>query len=335
MKILLAKETRAGELRVGLIPGDIKQLINHGHSIFVEHNAGKSAGFEDVEYQNAGAQIIFLKDESIESYKHFFQNMDVVVRAKRPAREREILENQAMKSGTILIGALDPLEKNAKHLDEYRHAGIVGYSIDQLELDINDPMNVLAAMSQMAGRLALLDGIEKFGAGAKKIVIIGFGVVGQSAFKEAFNHDGVVTVILSNKDQAKEVEGLGAKAILLNRDFTIEQQQELVKDVILDADVVITGARKANQPAPLLIPLKTLRSMKKGSVIVDMALSEGGNVEGSEHDETKVLGNEIIVTNTSGYPKAVPHEASILWSRANLHFINMLAEGKKIPLQVC
>ncbi len=82
-----------------------------------------------------------------------------------------------------------------------------------------------------------------------------------------------------------------------------------------------------------MIPKQTLLEMKKGSVIVDLALSEGGNVEGSEHDATRILGNDIKVTNTSGYPKAVPREASQLWSRASLLFIGLLIDEKSIPLE--
>ena len=90
------------------------------------------------------------------------------------------------------------------------------------------------------------------------------------------------------------------------------------------ADIVITSARAANQRAPLLISAATLNQMKAGAVIVDMALSEGGNVEGSHHDETHVLGNGVIMTNVSSYSKQVPHEASILWSQETRLFLESI-----------
>jgi NAD/NADP transhydrogenase alpha subunit len=333
--ILITKETRAGEGRVGMTPCDVEKLITQGQKIFVEHNAGETAGFLDQDYQKIGAIIRSIDDTSVDSYTQFFKDINIVVRVKRPARPREFLENQAMEVGTIMIGALDPLEKHSVHLDEYHKAGIIAYSIDQLELASNDPMNILAAMSKIAGKLALLDAIKKFQFLVKDVVIIGFGVAGRSAFAEAINQKVSTTVIITNPTQIQEIEKYGASAILLQRDESLEQQQEIVKKAVLKADIVITSARKPNTLAPLLITKNTLNMMKKGTVIVDMALSEGGNVEGAEHDMTHTLGNGVIVTNVSGYPKVQPHEASILWSNANLHIIFLLAKGDKIPLLPC
>jgi H+-translocating NAD(P) transhydrogenase subunit alpha len=101
-------------------------------------------------------------------------------------------------------------------------------------------------------------------------------------------------------------------------------QQQIVKETVLHADIVISSARQANTVAPVLIPLTTLQVMQKGTVVVDMALSEGGNVYGSKHDETIILGNDIYVINVSGYPKAVPHEASIAWSGVSLKYVLQL-----------
>lgn len=327
LHILITKETRAAESRVAMIPSDVKLLISKGHRVFIEQNAGKEAGFSDQAYQNVGAEIRHLRNNTIEEYTNLFKNIDLIVRAKRPERSREILENQAISPGTIMIGALDPLEKKSMHVDEYHKRGIIAYSIDQLNLEQDDPMNVLAAMSKMAGKLAILDAIQKFHSTIKKLVIIGFGIVGRSAFAEGLKQKLSMTVIIHNPLQDNEIIKQGAQVLILNKQADLKQQQSIIKNALLDADIVITSARKANQQAPLLIPIETLALMKKGSVIVDMALSEGGNVEGSEHDVTQLLGNGIIVTNTSGYPKALPNESSKLWSRANRLFIFKLIEG--------
>lgn len=189
-------------------------------------------------------------------------------------------------------------------------------------------MNILAMMSKIAGKLCLLDAINKHPAPIKKIVIIGFGTVGQAAFYEALTQKiPNITVLLTNKKYEDEIKNSGSHFILLDKQADLVSQQNIVKAAIEDANIVITSARAANQKAPLLIPEATLASMKKGSVVVDMALSEGGNVANSEHDATRVLGNGIVVTNISGYPKAVPHEASRLWSKASLGFILKIAEG--------
>lgn len=336
LNILITKETRAGETRVALIPRDVRVLIEKGHNIFVEHGAGTKAGFSDLDYQQVGAAIRFIKSADTQTYQKYFENINIVVRAKRPDRERELLENQAMARGTILIGALDPFEKNSSHINEYHRANIIAYSIDQLKLSANDPMNLLAAMSKIAGRMALLDAIKKFKTNAttdiKKVVIVGFGIVGRAAFDEALTKHLPITVVLTNLASAKEIKAQGANALLLNKNTSLTQQQHVVKEVLLNADIVITSARNPNQFAPLLIPQNTLQQMQKGAVIVDMAISEGGNVEGSEHDATLTLGNGVIVTNASGYPKALPREASELWSSACLQFILNLTENKHITL---
>ncbi len=328
--ILITKETRAGESRVALIPADVKKLANKGYKIYIEQNAGTAAGYPDQEYENAGAEIRYINQYSVENFKKLFANINIIVRVKRPDTQREKLENQALSQGMIMIGALDPLEKHSSHINEYHQAGIHAYSIDQMQLAHDDPMNILASMSKIAGRLALLDALDKFHSTIKKVVIIGFGIVGYSAFMEARSKNLPTTVIINNSNQANEITQHGGNILLLDTNADLQQQQTVIKQALSDADIVITSARRANQPAPLLIPRDTLLHMHKGSVVVDMALSEGGNVEGSEHDATRILGNEITVTNTSGYPKAVPHEASQLWSTASRLFILSLAENKNV-----
>lgn len=329
--LFITKETRALEQRVSLIPTDVQTLIEQGHEVQLEQGAGLGAGFADEDYQRVGAGIRALAAEDEAGYRRLFAGINLVVRVKRPARAREILEHQAIVSGTLMIGALDPLEKNSPHYLEYQAAGIEAHSIDQLSLSPSDPRNVLASMSVLAGRLALLDALEKSPLSANQVAIIGFGTVGQSACQAACLQGLSVTVLVGRVAHIPVVEGMGGQAVLLDRSLSLDQQQALVKQAIRQADVIISGARQANQPAPLLIPHSTLMALKPGAVVVDMALSEGGNVEGASHDATQVLDNGVIVTNVSGYPKAVPIEASIAWSRASLHVIQTLARGESLP----
>lgn len=322
--ILVVKETRAEEKRVSLIPPDIEKLITMGCAIFVEHNAGKAAGFSDEDYMKVGATIRYVDDDSNNPYADLFSDINIIVRAKRPARSREILENKVIESGTIMIGALDPLERNSAHINEYAERKIVAHSIDQLQLPQNDPMNLLAAMSKMAGKLALQDAIKKFSDIPKKIVLIGFGTVGRSAFFEALGQGLDVTVVARNDKYQNEIENAGGHLFIMDNAKDIVSQQKLICDLLFDADIVITSARRSNEVAPILIPRATLAAMKPGAVVVDMALSEGGNVEGSEHDATLKLENNVIVTNISGYPKYHPAEASELWSQATRLYIEKM-----------
>ncbi len=326
--ILLLKENRAGEKRVALVPDEIQKLVVLGHHVFVEHEAGKAAGFPDQEYKNAGAIIRFHSEESVESYKKLFEHIDILVRAKRPERNREILENAALRPGMIMIGALDPFENNALHMEEYKRARIIAHSIDQLDLKSDDPMNLLSQMSKIAGKFALLDAIQKHKSTVHNALIIGYGRVGQAAFQEATLKKLNITVVLRNQQNAKSLREASAKTIVLNDNLDLIGLQKIVENAAVNADIVITSIRKSRKKAPILIPTTTLQKMKKGSVIVDMALSEGGNVEGSQSDTTLTLGNGVLVTNVSGYPKATPHESSLLWSKVTFLFIESL---KKFP----
>lgn len=310
--ILIAKETRAGETRVALIPAHVNELIKQGHTVFVEHLAGVNAGFTDQDYITAGAQIRSVNSDTLDSYKKLFEGITHIVRVKRPDRSREMLENKSIAKNTVMIGALDPLEQHSPHLKEYQDAGIDTHSIDQLSLPPDHPMNILSSMSKIAGRLALADAINHFKNEIRKIVIIGFGTVGQSAFYEAIKRHLPVTVMLRDAKHTAEVTRAGGRAVLIDNN---------IRDEVVDADIVITSARRNNEPAPLLITDEILQLMRPGSVIVDMALSEGGNVSGSQHDATLTLGNNVIVTNVSGYPKAEPTLASELWSQASLLYL--------------
>ncbi len=324
LSILLVKETRAGEQRVALIPADVATLVQAGHIVHVEATAGAAAGFADAAYVQAGATLRTLKDETLATYQALFADINLIVRAKRPNRNREILENQAIPEGISMIGALDPFEKNSTHMQEYQHKKLKTHSLDQLPLEVSNPMNLLAAMSKIAGKLAIQDALKHITYPAKTAVIIGFGVVGRAALEEAIHQGLSCSVFVTNAGQLQEIEQLGARALLLDKHAALATQQAQIKALAQTADIVLTSARRANQPAPLLIPSDTLNQMKPGAVIVDMALSEGGNVEGAHHDQTLVLGNQVIVTNVSGYPKKMPHQASILWSQATRLFIETL-----------
>jgi NAD(P) transhydrogenase subunit alpha len=324
LNILLVKETRAGERRVALTPEDVGILVGKGHAVFVESAAGNEAGFADALYQKQGAKIRALKAETITELQGLFQGIDCIVRAKRPNREREILENAAIPDGIMMIGALDPFEQASPHIEEYQRKHLIIHSLDQLSLAANDPMNLLSAMSKIAGKLAVQDALNHIAYPAKTAALVGFGVIGHAALEEALQQSLLCTVCVTNSAQYQEVEALGCKAVLLDKQASLAETQQKIKEAVAMADIVITSARVTNQRAPLLISAATLDQMKAGAVIVDMALSEGGNVEGSHHDETHVLGNGVIVTNVSGYPKQVPHEASILWSQATRLFLESI-----------
>lgn len=334
--IFVVKETRAGETRVALVPDDVETLIKAGHSVSVENNAGLTAGYTNELYQVVGARIIHIINPTLNTYKDILKQFNIIVRVKRPSLQREKLESQAFETGTIMLGALDPFEKDSDHIEQYHNAGLVAYSIDQAILPTTDPMNILAAMSRLTGELALRDAITKCLSTVNKVVIIGLGVAGQSALNEAIKLKLQVTTIVENSIKAQELQNMGVSTCIIDRKQPLQIQQQVIASLISNADIVITAARKSGQKAPLLIPKSSLDIMKPNSVVVDLAISEGGNVYGSKHDETIRTNNSVLITNVSGYPKIMPNKASILWSKASLNFILLLAqETNVIPLEPC
>ncbi len=329
--ILVVKENRESEQRVGLIPDDVAKLCDDGHKVYVEADAGVAAGFSNHAYQQSGAMIRTLADEeSLSSYHALFQGINCVVRVKRPQRVREQLEMQAMAPGTIMIGALSPLVRESTHVAEYQQARIAAYSLDQLKLPADHPLNILTPMSDIAGRLAFIDAIKRSTLTVKSVVIIGFGVVGRAAWAEALKQGQRPTVVLTDSQQLATLKQAGSSAVWLDRQASVELQQQMIAPLLADADIVISSARHAGERAPLLISTGMLQTMKSGCVIVDMALAEGGNVAGSRYDTTLTLANGVVITNVSGYPKVLAHEVSVIWSGVSLHAVQALAKEDRV-----
>lgn len=324
--IFIVKESRNGEQRVALVPSDVLKLIQDGFKVLVEDQAGIGAGFTNRAYESIGAKICKIQTDCVESYRAAFKNVDMIIRVKRPDRAREKLEALAIQSGTNMIGSLDLLEKNSEHVNEYQHAEIVYHSFDQFHFAPDTPMNAIKKMSAFAGKLALDDAILKLGRIVEKVVVIGYGEAGKAVYAECLRR-GLLCFVLTG--QLSNVQEKGT-IVYISREISLPLRQEFLKKYIKDADIVITTASSNGELAPILITNHSLSAMKKGAVIVDLAVPEGGNVEGSRPDATVVLGNDIQVINVSGYPKAVPTEASVEWSKASYYFINLLVKTPEL-----
>lgn len=321
--ILVPKESKANETRVGLTPTDAKILISKNLNVYIESNAGKLAGFTNEDYLSVGAVIRDEIDDLCskpENLNGLFRDIDFILRAKRPSEFREDIELNYIKPNTVIVAAFDPYENNGKHLKQYKEKAIIIYSIDQAKISNDDPMNVLASMSKMAGKLAFESALKLLNKDLKTTLIIGGGNAGISAAREA---QKVSKTIIIKRSHKASYENIFENIIIMPEEISLDiiKQQAFIKKYSLAADIIITTARAPQQKAPLLFSVATLNELHSGTVIVDLALSEGGNVEGSQHDKTIVRDNGVIITNESGYPKKYPHEASILWSRANLEFI--------------
>lgn len=328
MQITIPRETRSGETRVALIPEDVQKLTKTGIRVKIEQGAGDKAGYTNEDYLKAGATIVtVLNDTSLNDLERLFHGSDIVLRVKRAARDREIIENQVVPKQAVILGFLDPLDGTTPHVKEWVDRSVLAITLDQLPLENNDPRNVLAAMSAIAGRLAVKDAIEKHKLSEiKKAVVIGTGSSGLSAIDMCLSNKFKTIVIGTSTGQKDKMEKNGAIFMVLDTKKSEKEQQDQICGQFADADIVITTARRAGQKAPLLINEDTLRNMKPGSVLVDLALTEGGNVAGSENDKTKVLDNGVIITNSTGYPKQDPLNASKAFSLCLYQLISDLAK---------
>jgi alanine dehydrogenase len=329
--LLLLRETRAGETRVALVPSDVA-AISTTHRVAFERGCGARAGFPDAAYVNAGAEP---RDEvsneaDVEAFERIFTDVHIIVRAKRaaPARERAEIAaltrlNELGRGVKRIIGALDVLERESVHVQSWRRAGLDVVSLDQLALSDDDPGNLLARMSELTGALALRDAVAQCVEPPARLVVLGFGVAGRAVLDEALAaHKSLAHVVVlgTRRRESSLLDDPRVQFVQIVTDAPLEQQVELVRSHVVDANIVIASARRNNTPAPVLIPTSTLHAMRAGAVVIDLALTEGGNVEGSQHDSTLTIGS-VIVRNTSGYPKAMPREASMLWSRATRTFL--------------
>ncbi|ODN43724.1 Rossmann-fold NAD(P)-binding domain-containing protein [Piscirickettsia litoralis] len=332
--ILIMRESRPGEHRVGLVPASVAYLIEKGHRIILEAGAGQKAGFPDADYQACGATIRPQAHDR-QSMQALMTDIDLILRAKRPNQIRENLENTEITKGTIMVGALDPFEPNSNHVNAYKKQGIIAYSIDQLNVDKDHPMNILSAMSKLAGALAFEDALAKFSGHAKTVMVIGSGSAGISAMDAAVKLGVDVTVFLTNQAVAHSLQAKAVKTVVLEKN-NLNTNQKVIAESAKHADIIITTARSSGQKAPVLIPESTLDQLKPGTVVIDLALSEGGNVAGSAHDQTIERDNGVLLVNQSAYPKVTPKEASIAWSDANQHFVDALCDHTmQSVLSVC
>ena len=319
--VLLVRETRAGETRVALTPNDVSALLSCGavRRIFVERGAGVAAGFIDADFERAGAVLRASAEDDgdVEGLARLFADVHTIVRCKRasPLRERSEIEALARaRTVQCMVGALDVLERASSHVQAWKDAGVSEIvSLDQLPSS-----KLLSSMSDMTGELAFRHALS-LAQPVQHVVILGFGVAARSALREAQTHSSVqrFDVFCTQRQECDD-----PRVHFTVMPATLAEQQAVVRAAVVSAQVVLCAARKSNTPAPMLLPADTLEAMLPGAVVLDLAVTEGGNCEGALHDQTVVVGSkQVLVVNVSGYPKAHPHEASVRWSAASTEFL--------------
>jgi len=330
MKIGVPKETKERETRVAITPDVVKSLAGAGFEVQVESGAGMGSFFADEQYKTAGANLVADKNS-------IYADCDVILKINPPAAD----EIARMKKQAVLISFMFAAS-NPSLVDACVSAGISSFSMDAVpRISRAQKMDALSSQANLAGYKAVLMAADTIGkilpmmttaAGTIrpcKVMIFGAGVAGLQAIATAKRLGAVVEVSDIRPETKEQVESLGGKFIEVKGDESIKieggyvkgvseeflkKQQELVAKHIKEADIIITTALIPGKKAPLLVTEEMVRSMRFGSVIVDMAVEQGGNVTGSELNKT-VVKNGVTIIGEGNIAGLLPMNASDLYAK--------------------
>ncbi len=327
MKIGTTKELKNHEYRVGLTPDNVLAYTAKGHTVYVETGAGAGAGFSDEEYKNAGAIILQTPAE-------VFAAADMIVKVK----ELEKCEYDYMREGQILYTYLH-LAANHKFADALLEKGVTAIAYETIT-DNAGNLPCLRPMSQIAGRLSVQEGakyLEK-GFGGRgillggvpgvergKIVIVGGGVAGTYAAKAAVGIDAQVTLLDVNANRLAYLEDIFGASVT-----TLYSTEANIRKALKEADLVIGSVLIPGGSAPKLIRKEHLSLMKKGAVIVDIAIDQGGCAETSRvttHDHPIYIEDGIVHYCVGNMPGAVPYTSTVALTNSTLRYGLMIADN--------
>jgi H+-translocating NAD(P) transhydrogenase subunit alpha len=345
MRIGVPAESRPGETRVAATPETVKKLCAR-NEVRVQAGAGAGSSIPDRDYESAGARIVDTAAAACDA--------EIVLKVRAPSE----IELGLLKSGSILIGLLDPF--NAAGLEALAQRGVSGFAMERLpRISRAQSMDVLSSQANIAGYKAVVLAAAELGrffpmlmtaAGtvkAARVLILGAGVAGLQAIATAKRLGAVIEASDVRPAVKEQIESLGAKFLdvpyLTDEEREIAQgvggyarpmppdwmrrQAEAVHQRATQSDVVITTALIPGRPAPLLIRESTVKSMKPGSVIVDLAVEQGGNVEGIERGRVATKYGVKLV-GLENLPASVPFDASALYARNLYNFLVLMLDPK-------
>lgn len=347
MKIAIPKERRPYEKRVAATPETVKKYRALGYEVAVEAGAGVEASYTDEAYAAAGAHVV--ADAAT-----VLREADIVLKVQRPMSEGEGRnEIGLLKSGAYLVAMLNPYAAQAD-LQTYARGNITSLAMELVpRITRAQAMDVLSSQSNLAGYKAVLDAAEQFGrafpmmmtaAGTippARVMVMGAGVAGLQAIATARRLGAIVsatdvrpvakeqvqslgaTFVMVESEETKAAETQGGYAKEMSDDYK-RRQAELIAETLKKQDVVICTALVPGRAAPRLISEEMIRSMKTGSVIVDLAVEQGGNCAGSEAGKVVDLAGVKIV----GYrnvPSRIAVDSSALYARNLLSFISLFS----------
>ena len=345
MRIGVPAETRAGETRVAATPETVKKLAGK-NELRVQAGAGAASSIPDKDYEAAGARIVGSAAEAFDA--------EVVLKVRAPVEN----ELDFLKSKSILVGLLEPF--NSSSLESLAKRDVTGFAMEWLpRISRAQSMDVLSSQANIAGYKAVVLAAAEIGrffpmlmtaAGtvkAARVLILGVGVAGLQAIATAKRLGAVIEASDVRPPVKEQVESLGAK--FLDVPYLTEEEREIAKGAggyarpmpgdwmrrqaelvhqrATQSDVVITTALIPGRPAPKLIKELTVRAMKPGSVIVDLAVEQGGNVEGIERGRIAVK-HGVKLIGLENLAATVPFDASALYARNLFNFLSLMLDPK-------
>ncbi len=351
MQIGIPAETLAGETRVAATPETVKKYVAMGLEVVVQAGAGLAASCTDAAYEAAGAKIAASAAETL-------ANADYVLKVAAPTAEEAALAKQ----GAIVLAAFAPHAN--PHFDAYAAKGLTCVAMELIpRITRAQSSDILSSQANLAGYKAVLLAANEYAglfpmmmtaAGTIKparIVILGVGVAGLQAIATGKRLGAVVEasdlrpttkeqveslggrwldVPMSDEEKAKAL-GTGGYAWTPSPEY-IRDQAAVVDKAVSNANIVITTAQIPGRKAPVLVKAETVAKMKPGSVIVDMAVGTGGNVEGSALDQTVITENGVRIVGIGNIPALVATEASALYARNMLNFLAPMHDKEKKEL---
>jgi NAD(P) transhydrogenase subunit alpha len=344
--IFVAKEAEGGETRVAASPDTVKRLAGLGFEVVVEAGAGFNSRITDAEFEKAGAKIGTAADAS---------RADVVLKVRRPTEA----ELAGYKAGAAVLATMDPYGNEAA-VEAMARAGVTAFAMEFMpRITRAQVMDVLSSQANLAGYRAVLDAAAVYdrvlpmmmtAAGtvpAAKVFIMGVGVAGLQAIATARRLGAVVTATDVRPAVKEQVQSLGAKFLAvedeefkaaetaggyakeMSKDYQAKQAA-LVAEHIAKQDIVITTALIPGRPAPKLVSAAMVASMKPGSVLVDLAVERGGNVEGAKAGEIVTTDHGVKIVGHLNVPGRVAASSSLLYAKNLFAFLEtMVAKDTK------
>lgn len=353
MHIGIPAETRAGETRVAATPETVKKYTAKGlHTVLVQTGAGAGASIPDAAYQEAGATIVAEASQ-------LYEQSQIVLKVRGPQADELAL----MRKDAVLIGLLSP--HHAEGVEAMARHGLTAFAMEKLpRISRAQSMDVLSSQANIGGYKAVImaaDVYQKFfpmlmtAAGtvkAARVLVLGAGVAGLQAIATAKRLGAVIEAFDVRPAVKEQVESLGAKfvevpltdeekanaetaggyAAEMSEDYK-RRQGELIHERAAAADIIISTALIPGRPAPVLIKEDTVKAMKPGSVIVDMAVEAGGNCPLSELNKT-VVKHGVHLIGIANLPGLVATDASALYARNLMNFLNLMLDAETGALKV-